>query len=331
MKEHVREAMTSERLEQTPPKSGVRNDLSRDPDLLTVMVGIPCYNEEVAIGSLVIRASQYADRVVVLDDGSTDKTAEVARLAGAEVLVHSANCGKGTSLRDLFEYATQCGIDILVILDGDGQHNPDDIPRLVRPLMLDEADVVIGSRYLNGHRRQTPRYRRFGQVVLDKITHLGLSRDVNVTDTQSGFRAFSMKAAHIFKFTADQMAIDSEMLMDAAKAQLRIKEVDISVRYDVGRSSAHPVAHGMQVLVGILRNMEFKKPLLAFSAPGFIFIGIGVALAVYVVQGFYTWGQVPNGPAILMLLFTLVGTFLVLTGIILDSMASLIESRGAQR
>jgi glycosyltransferase involved in cell wall biosynthesis len=323
--------MTSERLGQNSPKSGERNEGSRDSDLVTVMVGIPCYNEEVAIGSLVARASQYADRVVVLDDGSTDKTAEIARLVGADVLVHSANCGKGVALRDLFKYAARCGVDILVILDGDGQHNPDDIPKLVQPLMLDEADVVNGSRYLSGDRGRTPRYRRFGQVVLDKITRLGFSRDVNVTDTQSGFRAFSMKAARTFQFNTDQLAIDSEMLMDAAKAGLRIKEVDISVRYDVGHSSAHPVAHGIQVLAGVLRNIEFKKPLLAFTVPGLICIGIGVALAVYVVQGFYYWGHVPNGPAILMILIIIVGTFMTLTGIILHSMASLTESLESRR
>jgi glycosyltransferase involved in cell wall biosynthesis len=327
----VREAMVSERLEQNSPKSGVKDDGLRDSDLLTVMVGIPCYNEEVAIGSLVVRASQYADRVVVLDDGSTDKTAEVARLAGADVLVHSTNSGKGAALRDLFTYATQCGVDILVILDGDGQHNPDDIPKLIRPLMLDEADIVNGSRYLNGHGSETPHYRRFGQVVLDKFTRLGLSRDVNVTDTQSGFRAFSMKSARTFKFGTDQLAIDSEMLMDAAKGQLRIKEVDINVRYDVGHSSKHPIAHGMEVLVGVLRNIEFKKPLLAFTVPGLIFIGIGVALAAYAVQSFYEWGRVPNGPAILMLLVVIVGTFMTLTGIILHSMASLTESLESRR
>jgi glycosyltransferase involved in cell wall biosynthesis len=323
--------MTSAGLEQNSPKSGALNDGSRDADLRTVVVGIPCYNEEVAIGSLVVRASQYADRVVVLDDGSTDKTAEVARLAGADVLVHSANSGKGAALRDLFAYATQYGVDILVILDGDGQHNPDDIPKLTRPLMLDEADIVNGSRYLNGSSRGTPRYRRFGQVVLDKFTSLGFSRDVNVTDTQSGFRAFSMKAVGAFKFGTDQMAIDSEMLMDAAKAKLRIQEVDINVRYDVGHSSAHPVTHGLQVLVGVLRNIEFKKPLLAFTLPGLVLIGIGVALAGYAVQGFYEWGRVPNGPAILMLLLVIVGTFMTLTGIILHSMASLTESLESRR
>jgi len=107
--------------------------------------------------------------------------------------------------------------------------------------------------------------------------------------------------------------------------------VDINVRYDVGHSSAHPIAHGMQVLVGVLRNIEFKKPLLAFTVPGLIFICIGVALAVYAVQGFYEWGRVPNGPAILMVLVIIVGTFMTLTGIILHSMASLTESLESRR
>jgi glycosyltransferase involved in cell wall biosynthesis len=306
-------------------------DVRDKSDAAKIMVGIPCYNEEVAIGSLVLRAAQYVDRIVVLDDGSTDRTAQVARLAGAEVLAHRTNLGKGAAIRDLFKYATQCNVDILVILDGDGQHNPDDIPKLVRPLLLDEADVVNGSRYINGDGSETPLYRRFGQVVLDKFTRLGFDRDVNVTDTQSGFRAFSMRAARIFQFSSDKLAIDSEMLIDAAKAGLRIQEVDVRVRYDVGHSYAHPIAHGLQVFVGVLRNIEFKRPLLAFTAPGFIFIGVGVSLAVYVIRGFYAWGHVPNGPAILMLLFLLVGTLLALTGIILDSMASLTESFGAQR
>jgi glycosyltransferase involved in cell wall biosynthesis len=294
------------------------------------MVGIPSYNEEIAIGSLVLRASQYADKVVVLDDGSADRTADVARLAGAEVVQHDNNLGKGAALRDLFAYATQCDVDVLVIIDGDGQHNPDDIPLLVSPVVSGEADFVIGSRYLTG-KSDTPSYRRFGQLVLDKFTRVGSRRDLPVTDTQSGFRAFSMKTAHIFKFTSNKLGIESEMLMDAAKAQVRIKEVDVSVRYDVGRSSTNPMAHGLEVLVGVLRNIEFNKPLLAFTAPGFLLIGIGLALAAYVVRGFYSYGRVPNGPAILMLLVIIVGTFMILTGIILHSMAGLTESLGVER
>ncbi len=166
-----------------------------------------------------MRASQYADQVVVLDDGSTDKTAEVARFVGAHVLVHDANMGKGAALRDLFQYATQSGVDIIVIIDGGGQHNPDDNPKLVDPLLRDEADVVNGSRYLSGEATDTPSYRRFGQVVLDRVVHWGLNVDTTITDTQSGFRPFSIKTAPFFKFNSEKLTIDSEMLMDAANAQ----------------------------------------------------------------------------------------------------------------
>ena len=303
-------------------------DMSRDTAPTTVMVGIPCYNEEVAIGSLVLRAFRYADKVVVLDDGSTDKTAEVARLAGAEVLVHDVNLGKGAALRDLSRYATEGDVDVLVILDGDGQHNPDDIPKLVEPLLFDEADIVNGSRYLNGENKDTPRYRRFGQIFLDRFTRLGLSKDITVTDTQSGFRAFSAKIIPYFKFGTNELAIDSEMLLDAANANLRIKEVDVGVRYDVGRSSKHPLRHGLQVMMGVLRNIEFKRPLVVFTAPGLILICVGAGLGVYAYEVYLLMGRVPNGPAILTLLFTLVGTFMAFTGIILHSVAALIESTG---
>jgi hypothetical protein len=292
----------------------------------TVIVGIPCYNEEVAIGSLVLRASQYADQVVVVDDGSTDKTAEVARFAGALVIVHDVNVGKGAAIRDLFEYATQAGFDIIVIIDGDGQHNPDEIPKLVGPLLRNEADVVNGSRYLSGEAGSTPRYRRFGQVILDKVVHFGLNGDVTITDTQSGFRAFSAKTAPFFKFNSDELTIDSEMLMDAANAKLRIKEVDVGVRYDVGHSSKHPLSHGLQVLTGVLRSIEFESPLLAFTVPGLILVAIAVGLAAIIIRDYLDVGYVVLGPTLLMIFLTVVGTFLAFTGIILHSMSALIDS-----
>jgi glycosyltransferase involved in cell wall biosynthesis len=288
-----------------------------------IMVGIPCYNEEVAIGSLVLRASQYADEVVVIDDGSTDKTMEVARLAGAHVLVHDANLGKGAALRDLFQYAMHSDVDIIIIMDGDGQHNPDNIPKLIKPLLLDEADVVNGSRYLNGAARDTPRYRRFGQVVLDRVTRWGLNKELNVTDTQSGFRAFSMKSAPFFKFSSDELAIDSEMLMDASKAQLRIKEVGIDVRYDVGRSHTNPMSHGVQVLVGVMRNIEFEKPLLVFTAPGLGLIALGLVVGAYVMEIYFRWHKVVYGPTMLMILVMVVGTLMAVTGVLLHSLSSL--------
>ncbi len=301
----------------------IEDDTPVGRGLSRVLVGIPCYNEEIAIGSMVLRASQYADEVVVIDDGSNDKTGEVARLAGAHVLVHDENLGKGAALRSIFEYATRSGADIIVIIDGDGQHNPDDIPKLIKPIVLDEADVVNGSRYLKGARKDTPRYRRFGQVFLDRVTHWGLSDNLTITDTQSGFRAFSMKSAPFFTFRSDELAIDSEMLMDAAKAQLRIKEVGVEVRYDVGRSSKNPVSHGAQVLMGVVRNIEFQKPLLVFAVPGAILVVLGLAVGLYVVRIFLRWNKVVYGPTMLMILLTVIGVLMLITGILLHSLSSL--------
>ncbi len=308
-----------------PSHDGARENLT----LSTIMVGIPCYNEEIAIGSIVLRALAHADRVVVIDDGSTDKTAEVARLAGAEVLVHDVNMGKGVALRDLFEYATQANVDIVVIIDGDGQHDPDDIPRVIEPLLRDEADIVNGSRYLHEKVHDTPRYRRFGQRVLDRVTRFGIDRDLSITDTQSGFRAFAIKTAPHFKFDADRLAIDSEMLMDAAKAQLRISEVPVSVRYDVGHSSAHPVSHGLEVMRGVLRNIEFERPLLIFTAPGALLLTGGTVLALWITDVYFRIGYVVYGPTMLAILLIVIGVFLALTGVILHSMSS-ITTRSAK-
>jgi glycosyltransferase involved in cell wall biosynthesis len=148
---------------------------------------LPAFNEEVSIGSVVLRTKQYANRVIVVDDGSSDRTAEVASLAGAEVLRHTENMGKGAALRTGFQSLN--GDEVIVTIDSDGQHDPADMPRLIEPILRGEADMVNGSRYLNGDRKDTPAYRRLGQVVLDKATNL--DSGISVTDSQSGFRAYS--------------------------------------------------------------------------------------------------------------------------------------------
>jgi glycosyltransferase involved in cell wall biosynthesis len=150
-----------------------------------ITVILPAYNEEVSIGSMVLRTRQYADRVLVIDDGSTDRTAEVAELAGAEVIRHPINRGKGAALRSGFHAAREA--DVIVTMDSDGQHHPSEISKLIAPILEGEADVVNGSRYMNGNGKNTPRYRRLGQKVLDRATNF--SSGLDVTDSQSGFRA----------------------------------------------------------------------------------------------------------------------------------------------
>jgi len=289
------------------------------PQNITVI--LPAYNEEVSIGSIVLLTKHYVDNVIVVDDGSSDRTAEIARKAGAEVIVHEVNKGKGSALKTGFSAAE--GADIIVTMDSDGQHNPRDIPRLVQPILKGEADLVNGSRYLNGLDRNTPLYRRVGQRVLDRFTNL--NSGLKITDSQSGFRAFAASTKEFFRFNAQGMAIESEMLSDAAKSGIRIKEVEIGVRYDVDCSTKNPIQHGLEVLVIVLKDIEFKRPLYYLTVPG-LSLGIGgLYMGADFLQNFIAGESLQFGPTMLMVLFIVVGTFMSLTGILLHSISAVMK------
>ena len=282
---------------------------------------LPAFNEEVSVGSVVLRTKCYADRVIVVDDGSSDRTAEVAELAGAEVIRHPENRGKGVALKTGFEFL---GTDMIIVtIDTDGQHDPSDIPKLVEPILKGEADMVNGSRYINGNNKDTPFYRRLGQIVLDNATRL--DSGLNMTDSQSGFRAFAGYTKDVFRFKQEGLAIESEMLADASNAGLRINEVEIGVRYDVDGSSENPVSHGVKVLVKIFQEMELNRPLYYFTAPGIVISSIGIGMGLDFLRSFYHGGALQFGPTLLMILLTLVGSFMAFTGIILHSISRMIN------
>lgn len=283
---------------------------------------LPAYNEEVSIGSMVLCARQYADRVVVVDDGSHDRTSAVAEMAGAEVVRHPQNMGKGAALKTGFEVAN--GTDIIVTVDSDGQHDPAEIPKLVAPILSGEADVVIGSRYISGRKTSTPAYRRAGQMVLDRVTNM--DSGLAITDTQSGFRAFASHTLDAFRFDENGLGIESEMLVDAARAGFRIKEVEIGVRYDVNCSKKHPLSHGLEVITRVLRDLEMKRPLFWLSVPGTLVCGCGVMMGLFFVYSHYSTGAgLQFGPALLMSLLLIVGSFMMLAGIILHSIAVMVD------
>jgi glycosyltransferase involved in cell wall biosynthesis len=291
------------------------------PQNITVI--LPALNEEVSIGSVVLLTKFYADNVIVVDDGSSDRTAEIARNAGAEVVQHEINKGKGAALKTGFAAAANLGADIIVTMDSDGQHNPDDIPKLVDPIIKGGADMVNGSRYLNHHDKNTPIYRRVGQTILDTATNM--NSGLKITDSQSGFRAFSASIKDVFRFNAQGMAIESEMLADAGHHSLRITEVEIGVRYDVDCSTENPVKHGIGVLVMILKDVEFDRPLYYFTAPG-IALGLGgLYMGARFLHEFMLGKGLNFGPTMVMILLIIVGTFMTLTGILLHSMAAVMR------
>lgn len=249
-----------------------------------VAVLLPAYNEEVSIASMVLLSLQYADEVIVIDDGSSDRTSEVSRLAGATVLSHTTNKGKGAALKTGFKYAQD--YDIIVTIDADGQHNPSEIPDVIKPIMEDRADIVNGSRYIAGKDTTTPTYRRVGQTILDNATYL--ASGVKLTDTQSGFRAFSSKSIEYFNFDPNGFGIESDMLIEASVNKLRIVEVEITVRYDVNTTTDNPIVQGFSVLMRILELMRFNRPLYFYGISGSIVLFLGILIILTVKASLFT-------------------------------------------
>lgn len=289
---------------------------------MTIVAAIPAYNEEIGIGSVIARTRQYVDEVLVIDDGSADCTCKVAELMGATLLRHEKNAGKGAALRTAFKWAMDKNVDILVTLDGDGQHNPDEIPRLLEPILHKDADMVNGARFLKGHDLQVPKYRRLGQEVLTFATNIGGGFESKINDSQSGFRAFANNTFATFTFNNNGMGIESEMLADASNACLRIKEVPITCRYDVEGSTFNPLRHGAAVLNSIVNQFQRKHPLLYFGMPGLICFIVGSILAVKTLHTFQVNGGFAIGTAMLAMTLAMLGSFGMFTGLILNSIST---------
>src|SRR5256886_5026257 len=226
---------------------------------VSLLAAIPAFNEQKTIGSIVLTAQRYAEKVIVIDDGSEDETAWVAERAGATVIRHPTNRGYGAALRSCFEYARGSEFEVLVILDGDGQHRPEMIPQVVAPVDEGRADVSIGSRFLDGHNAEgVPGYRRFGIGVITKLTNLGTRHSDKITDAQSGFRAYSRAAIAAIDPVEADMGASAEILWEADRRGLRIVEVPIEVDYAGKKSVRGPIRHGASVIGSMVRYAEAK-------------------------------------------------------------------------
>jgi len=216
----------------------------------TIVAAIPCLNTESFIGDVVSRARKYVDQVIVINDGSHDGTAKAAEAVGALVINHDRNRGYGEAVKACFEMAKANSVDILVTLDGDGQHNPDEIPKVVALILNDGADIVIGSRFL-GNQTNMPRYRRLGIKLITFLFNFGSK--VKVHDAQSGFRAYSKQTLNTISVTEAGMSISVEMLIKARADGLKIREVATSCQYHPSSSSMNPVIHGLMVALSVVR------------------------------------------------------------------------------
>ena len=278
---------------------------------------IPAFNEEKNIFNLVNDVSKYVNSVIVCDDGSTDDTVNEAKKSGAFVISNDKNLGKGAALKSLFDFARHSNADVIITIDGDGQFLPEEIPKLTKDIEDGKSDIVIGYRFET--EKDMPSYRKIGNKVLDELSKK--ASNLNLRDTQSGFRAYSKKAIEKINFTHNGFVADSEILIDASTKDLTISEQHVTVLYDTGgrTSTQNPVRHGTGVLISLLEMILMKRPLTYLGIPGMIMSVIGIITSTFTLISFNETGYFSIPITLLSIFLFTIGVMLVLVSGILFS------------
>jgi len=285
-----------------------------------IVAAVPAFNAEATIARVVIGSGRYVNKVLVCDDGSSDMTGEIAQRLGAEVVRHERNLGKGAAIRSLFDFAKRLGAEVVVTIDADGQHDPDEIPKLVELILSGKADIVIGSRSLA--EGEVPRYRRIGRAALDRATVA--AGHIRVADTQSGFRAYSKDALHSLEVTEFGIGVDSEILMKSEG--LRLAEVPIGCKYKGLKGSTYnPLTHGLSVLGTIFTLVGERHPMTFLGLPGLILVLAGLYGWIWVINRYAEVQMLATGIALVSTILLLVGIFAVFAGLILFTISGLVK------
>ncbi len=288
------------------------------------LVCIPAFNEEKTIGEVVEKSLQYADKVIVCNDGSTDNTEEKAKEKGATIINHKKNLGYGAAIITLFEEARKQNAEIMITLDSDGQHNPEQIPTLVSALTENNVDVVIGSRFLDKN-TNSPGYRKTGIKIITSASNFGTN--FKVSDSQSGFRVYSKNAIDAIHPTEEGMAVSTEILLKASNKGLSVAEVPISVSYEGETSTHKPVPQGVSVLMNTLKFISVEHPIRFYALPGIALLITGLVFGIQFLDEYLTNQTIFYGSLLGSVILFLVGAILLATAIILYSMATLMSER----
>lgn len=241
------------------------------------------------------------DNVIVIDDGSTDRTGEMAQLAGAHVIYHKSSMGKGAAIKSGFDYVRKNGARVIVMIDTEGENDPEIIPKLINPILKGEADVVNGCSHMH--------------------THAGL----HSTDMHGNIQAFSRHTLSVFKFKSNGKTTEEEILREAETAGLRVKEIEIGVKQRVHFQTEKQESNIIKSIVRVLEDIELSRPLYYLTIPGMLCAVIGIGLGLDMLNDFFMGEILKYWSMLFMVILSLSGIFMAFTGIILHSISRLIN------
>jgi len=293
---------------------------------LEVTIGIPAYNEEKNIASIIVKLKKISSRIIICNDGSTDSTGLIAKELGAIVINHQKNQGYGAAIKSIFLKSKEIGAKVLVTLDADGQHDVNEIDKLLKPITDDKCDIVIGSRFLS-ETENVPSYRKLGINVITKLTNASIKK--NLTDSQSGFRAYNKKVIEQVQLSDSGMGVSTEILIKASSKEFRIAEVPITISYGGDTSTHNPVTHGTSVIFSTIKYTSIEHPLKFYGIPSVILLIIGAVLTYFAIEYYVELGRLNTNLTVVSAGVVLVGIVLLITAILLYSLVSVVRENNS--
>ena len=294
---------------------------------MKIIIGIPAFNEEKNIASIITKLMNITDSIIVCNDGSSDLTSEIAEKMGAVVINHKKNLGYGAAIRSIFLKAKELDGDVLVTFDADGQHRIEDIENVTTPIINQEAELVIGSRFLDDSEKEVPQYRKVGIKVITKITNASIKE--KLTDSQSGFRAYSKKVVDELNPSELGMGISTEILIKASSKNFKILEVPIKILYSGDTSTHNPISHGSSVILSTIKYTSIEHPLKFYGIPSVIFFIIGLSFTYLSAQYYAEIGRLNTNLTIVAAGTVLIAVVLLITSILLYSLVSVVRENNS--
>ena len=290
---------------------------------MKVTIGIPAFNEEKNIAKIIVKLKKIYDEIIVCNDGSADLTGEIAENLGAIVINHKQNLGYGAGINSIIKKSKEIDTDILVTFDADGQHKVEDVKKVIEPIKNGDADLVIGSRFLSKAKEKIPEYRKIGINIITKVTNAGLKK--KITDSQSGFRAYSKDLISKLDISDMGMGISTEILIKTNSLGFRIAEIPITILYEGKTSTQNPISHGTSVLFSTIKYTSIEHPLKFYGIPSLIFFVIGLSFTFLSIDYYMEVGRINPNITIVAAGTTAIAVILLVASVLLYSLANIVK------